>query len=278
MRIRDLEVREGTLANGLPYYAFGDGAPLVVLRWFTPAHTNPTGVARGVELRVLAPLARHFRVYAVGRAPGMVLGTTMADIAARHAEALRAEFDGPVDVMGLSSGGSVALQMAADHPDVVRALVVAGAAHRLTPRVRRLQRRYTEAVAAGRRGLQHQAVTAAASPAGRALAGALLWLLDPLARPDDPSDMLAFARAEEGFDLTGRLADLVAPTLIIGGEKDLDYPVELFRETAEGARDGRLITYPGLGHLGAFRSRRFAGDVATFLAGTGPGETTRPIS
>ncbi|MGJ6961930.1 alpha/beta fold hydrolase [Streptosporangium sp. G11] len=278
MRIRDIEVWEGTLAHDLPYFTFGGGSPLVVLRWFTPAHANPAGLARGVELRVLAPLARHFRLYAVGRPPGMAPGTTMADIAARHAEALRAEFGGPVDAMGLSSGGSVALQMAADHPDVVRALVVAGAAHRLTPGVRGLQRRYTEAVAAGRRGLQHQAVTAAASPAGRALAGALLWLLDPLARPDDPRDMLAFARAEDGFDLTGRLDDVVAPTLVLGGERDLDYPVELFRETAEGVRDGRLITYPGLGHLGAFRSRRFAQDVTAFLAGIGPEETTRSTS
>ncbi|MEU8386005.1 alpha/beta fold hydrolase, partial [Streptosporangium sp. NPDC048865] len=153
MRIRRLGVREGTLANGLPYYALGDGAPLVVLRWFTPAHANPAGLAREAELRVLAPLARHFRLYAVGRAPGMAPGTTMADIAAWHAEAFRARFGGPVDVLGLSSGGSVALQLAADHPDTVRALVVAGAAHRLTPSVRRLQRRYTEAVAAGRRGL-----------------------------------------------------------------------------------------------------------------------------
>ncbi|MFF5112111.1 alpha/beta fold hydrolase [Streptosporangium sp. NPDC000509] len=275
MRIKDLEVREGTLAGGLPYYALGDGAPLVVLRWFTPAHANPTGLARGLELRVLAPLARHFRLYAVGRAPGMAQGTTMADIAARHADALHARFGGPVDVMGLSSGGSVALQMAADRPDVVRTLVVAGAACRLTQRVRRLQRRYTEAVAAGRRGLQHQAVTAVASPAGQVLAGTLLWLLDPLARPDDPRDMLAFARAEEGFDLTGRLADIVAPTLVIGGERDLDYPVELFRRTAEGVRDGRLITYPGLGHLGAFRSGRFAEDVTAFLTGADPGESPR---
>ncbi|MEU8384736.1 alpha/beta hydrolase, partial [Streptosporangium sp. NPDC048865] len=118
-------------------------------------------------------------------------------------------------------------------------------------------------------------VTAAASPAGRALAGALLWLLDPLVRPGDPRDMLAFARAEDGFDLTGRLADVAAPTLVLGGERDLDYPVELFRETAEGVRDGRLITYPGLGHLGTFRSGRFAGDVTAFLAGTGPGENAR---
>ncbi|WP_440086528.1 alpha/beta fold hydrolase [Streptosporangium sp. LJ11] len=278
MRFRDLKVREGTLANDLPYYALGDGPPLVVLRWFTPVHANPAGPARGVELRVLAPLARHFRLYAVGRAPGMAPGTTMADIAARHAEALHAEFGGPVDVLGLSSGGSVALQLAADHPDVVRALVVAGAAHRLTPDVRRLQRRYTEEVAAGRRGLQHQAITAAASPAGRGLARVLLWLLDPLVRPGDPRDMLAFARAEDGFDLGGRLADVVAPTLVLGGERDLDYPVELFRETAEGVRDGRLIIYPGLGHLGVFRSGRLAADVTAFLAGTGPGEGTRAIS
>ncbi|WP_327584330.1 lysophospholipase [Nonomuraea sp. NBC_00507] len=123
----------------------------------------------------------------------------MADIATQHAQALAERFGEPVDVLGMSSGGSLALQLAADHPEVVRRLVVAGAAYTLTPRTREVQRRYTEAVAAGRRGAQHR----------------------------------------------DRLTCITAPTLIIGGGRDMAYPVELFRETAERLPESELIVYPG---------------------------------
>ena len=36
-----LEVREGTLSGGLPYFAFGEGPPLVVFRGLGPTNTNP---------------------------------------------------------------------------------------------------------------------------------------------------------------------------------------------------------------------------------------------
>ncbi|CAJ1511151.1 hypothetical protein [[Mycobacterium] burgundiense] len=92
----ELDIAEGALAHGLPYLALGSGRPLVFLRWFTADHKNPSGPLRTSEIKTLAPLAHHFRVYAVNRAPGMSERTTMADIATQHAEALRAEFGGPV--------------------------------------------------------------------------------------------------------------------------------------------------------------------------------------
>ncbi len=258
---------EGVLKHGLPYYTVGAGRPLVALRWFAPEHANPTGWARRAELRVMSPLGRHFAVYAVNRAPGMAAGTTMAGIAAQHAEALAERFGEPVDVLGMSSGGSVALQLAADHPEVVRRLVVAGAAYTLTPRTREVQRRYTEAVAAGRRGAHHQAPVVGRTALTRALIRPMMWVADPLMRPADPLDMLHFAQAEDSFDVRDRLAGISAPTLVVGGERDLAYPVELFGQTAELLQDARLVLYPGTSHLGTFSHKRFAGDVAEFLGG-----------
>ncbi|MFI6595077.1 alpha/beta fold hydrolase [Nonomuraea sp. NPDC050536] len=252
------EIHEGELGRGLPCYELGQGDPLVVLRWFGPHHANPRGMERRVELSVMRPLAGHFRVCAVTRAPGMAMGTTMAQIAADHAQALKERFGGPVDVLGMSSGGSLALQLAADHPDAVRSLVVAGAAYTLPERTRLVQRRYTEAVAAGRRGAHLQAPLTGRTPLGQALQGAVMWLADPLMRPANPTDMLRFAQAEDPFDVGDRLAGLRAPTLVIGGERDLAYSPELFRQTAGRIPGGRLIIYPRTGHLGTFRHRRFA--------------------
>ena len=72
-------VQEGTLSGGHPYLRLGDGDPLVVLRGFTPTHTNPRqGFQRSTELRILRPLAEHFTVYAVNRRPGLPEGTITA--------------------------------------------------------------------------------------------------------------------------------------------------------------------------------------------------------
>ncbi|HSL77013.1 MAG TPA: alpha/beta fold hydrolase, partial [Candidatus Limnocylindrales bacterium] len=108
------------LPGGLPYFRFGTGPRLVVLRGFTTTHDNPKGLQRTFEVKLLAPLARRFDVFAVNRAPGLSPGTTMADIARQHAAAIREAFGEPIDLLGISSGGSIALQVAADHPDVVR--------------------------------------------------------------------------------------------------------------------------------------------------------------
>ncbi|MEV6277717.1 alpha/beta hydrolase [Nocardia sp. NPDC051832] len=261
----ELAVAEGTLKHGLPYLAMGSGDPLVFLRWFSADHANPTGWMRDAELKALAPLARNFRVYAVGRAPGMAAGTTMADIATQHAEALRTEFGGAVDVLGISSGGSVALQLAADHPEAVRKLVIASSGYRLERAASDSQVKFGEAAARGERALHHMASVGFANPVVARLAAAGMWLLDPLARPKNPADTLAFVLAEDAFDLDGRLADVTAPTLVIGGERDGFYPVENFRRTADGIPHSHLIIYPGAGHMGAIKHPRFAPDVTGFL-------------
>lgn len=139
-------------------------------------------------------------------------------------------------VLGISTGGSIALQLAADRPALVRRLVVAGAACRLSEHGRAFQRRVAELSAAGdRRGISRmQAPDVADSRLGRRVAGGLLWLAGPLfiRRDWDPSDMIATIEAEDAFDLRERLGEISAPTLVVGGGHDRFYPPELFRETA----------------------------------------------
>jgi pimeloyl-ACP methyl ester carboxylesterase len=263
----EFEITEGTLPGGLPYFRLGSGPRLVVLRGFTTTHTNPVGMQRTFEVKMLAPLARRFDVYAVNRAPGLAPGTTMADIATSHAEAFRAAFGTPVDVLGMSSGGSIALQVAADHPDAVRRLVLVGAASRLGTMAAAAQMRYIDAVAAGRRGAHHLAPMKVSSRAGAKLLAPIMWLMDPLARPRDPSDMIAFARAEDRFDVTARLADITVPALVIAGERDNVYGLDLLKATADGVRDGRLIVYSGASHASTMTDKRLGDDVASFLLG-----------
>ena len=261
---------EGVLAHRMPYLALGSGPPLAYFRGFTTTHRNPTGLQRAFELHVMAGLAQQFRVYAITPAPGLRPGTTMADVARQHADALRQEFAEPVAVLGVSSGGSVALQLAADHPETVRRLVVASSGYRLGRAAAAAQMRYVTATAAGRRGSHHLAPFKVRSRVGARVAAGLMWLIDPLLRPADPSDMVAFAHAEDAFDLGDRLNDITAPTLVIAGDADDIYPPDIIRRTAGGVAHGTLIIYPGTGHGGTITHRRFARDVTSFLQAGDP--------
>jgi pimeloyl-ACP methyl ester carboxylesterase len=84
-------------------------------------------------------LARDRTVFVVLRRPGLPRGTTIADMAADQAVMIREAFGVPVDVVGTSTGGTIALQLAADHPDTVRRLVVHASAHELSAEGKRWQ-------------------------------------------------------------------------------------------------------------------------------------------
>jgi pimeloyl-ACP methyl ester carboxylesterase len=272
-----LEVREGTLKGGLPYISLGEGPPLVVFVAGNPTNANPTGWQRRYEVRWLEPLARGgFTVYRVNRKIGLKRSaTTMADLADDYALALESEFAGPMDVLGVSTGGMIAQQFAVDHPDLLRRLVLGGAAHRLGPVARDAERRSAEFASRGknRRSLAAMAPIFVASPLAQRLVGGMYWLTAPLAgmgRDWGPSDMIATYEAEVGFDIGERLGEISAPTLVICGERDRAFTPELFRRTAERIPAARLIMYEGRGHGGSLRDRRFAGDVVSFLMAEDP--------
>src|SRR4051794_34001875 len=159
---------------------------------------------------------------------------SMAELAEEHADAIRSLGVGPVDVAGISTGGSIAQQLAADHPDVVDRLMLLATACRLAPDGRALQRRVAARI---RRGARRQALAvmmAALVPAGRGqlAAGALAWLVGSrvLTGGDDLADMATTIEVEDAFDLATCQSPIRAPTLILAGGADRFYGRELFVE------------------------------------------------
>ena len=130
------QVEEGTFGNGVPYLRTGHGPVLLVAAGLTTEHASPKGTARRASLTWAEPFAHHFTVYLVNRRPGLPAGTSMADLAADYAAVIEDDLGEPVLLHGTSTGGSVALQLAVDRPTLVRRLVVAAAACRLSPQGR----------------------------------------------------------------------------------------------------------------------------------------------
>jgi pimeloyl-ACP methyl ester carboxylesterase len=263
-------VREGAMYGGLPYLAFGQGPSLVVLAGLTPEHVSPAGMARRWQVGKLSSLSDRFTVHLVNRKPGLRPGSTIRDLAGHYADAIEREFGGPVLVQGESTGGSIAQQLAIDRPDLVRRLVLADSACRLSERGRLAQQAQARLIGAGRPRRAYAAIgpLLAASTLGAHAMTVLMWLLGARIAPRDPSDLLITIAAEDAFDSSGQLHRITAPTLVIGGERDAFYSPDLFQETANRIPDARLCLYPGKGHGVGLMHRPAVEEIGRFL-GTG---------
>ena len=84
--------------------------------------------------------------------------------------------------------------------------------------------------------------------------------------PRDPSDFLTTLEADLNHDTTGRLDEISAPTLIIGGSEDPFFSESILRETAEKVPDATLRVYDGVGHgVPKERKRRYEEDTLAFI-------------
>jgi pimeloyl-ACP methyl ester carboxylesterase len=259
-------VATGLLGDGTPYLAIGDGPPLVKVQGLTPKHEVPGGWERRMELSSAAPLSGHFRVYVVNRKRGLRPGESMSDIAGHLATAIANDVGEPVFLTGTSTGGSVALQLAVDRPELVRALVVVASAYRLGPRGREVQLELARLTRAGdAAGGWAQLMTAMLPTPLQRPARPLARVMTGLIAPEDPTDLLVTLDAEDAFDVGDQLHRITAPTLVIGGGKDNFYPRRLFEQTAAGVQDGRAHVYPDWGHGRASTSSATANLTLGFL-------------
>lgn len=260
-------VREGTFRGRLPYLAVGRGEPLVYLCGSTPNHRNPPpGLERRIMLRTIAPLAEAgFEVFFTNRWPGMDPDITWAEVAEGHAAALTEHFGRPVDVLGHSTGGSLALQLIADHPEVARRAVVASAAYALGPIAKSSQLRLLASIETTGRFAAEELLEGMVRPTWlRTGLRPVLRLASRRIRIENPTDTIAMLRAEDAFDVRDRLPEIMTPTLVAYGAKDHFWTPEMFAETADRMPHGRLVRYPQLGH-GLVTSPRFVADVVGFL-------------
>jgi len=181
-----------------------------------------------------------------------------------YATMIRDELEAPVDLMGMSTRGTIAQQFAVDHPELVRRLVLASTGYHLSESGAAAQRKIINFARQGKWR------SAAAAMAGVMVSGIIspvlesfFWVLGRrvFGSPDDPSDGLVELEAEDRFNFQERLSDIKAPTLVIGEENDRFYPV---RETTAGIPSAKLILYRNAGHM-AVMKRQFNRDVLAFL-------------
>jgi pimeloyl-ACP methyl ester carboxylesterase len=258
----------GFLYGDTPYLRIGKGPPLVMVMGLTPEHGIPTGWERRSTLSSATPFARHFTAYAVNRKRGLKPGESMSDIAGHLAEAIEHDVGEPVCLQGTSTGGSVALQLAIDRPDLVRRLVVVASAYRLGPRGKALQAEMAALIRAGRKedAWLYMMTSLMPTPLRRPIRPLTRFVARSMV-PADPGDNLVTLEAEDTFNVRADLPRITAPTLVIGGTKDSFYPAELFEQTAREVGDGRAHILEGWGHIRVAQSSATANLALGFMLG-----------
>ncbi|MDI6874798.1 alpha/beta fold hydrolase [Candidatus Solincola sp.] len=265
--------RENTVeANGIRIYyrEMGSGDPLLLIMglggnvdWWTP--------------KFLKSLASRYHVVAfdnrgAGRSekpPGPYSIPQMADDAAALMDRLGWS---SAHVLGMSMGGMIAQELALQHPERVRKLVLlvttCGGPEQVPASPEVLQVLYSP-----KEGISPEVI-----------ARSTLYLLYPrkyieenpgkmeevvkamLLAPIPPAAFALQLAAIINWSSHSRLKDIHNPTLIITGSEDILIPPENSRILARAIPNSRLVEYPGGGHglIGQFPVE-VAGEIAAFL-------------
>lgn len=243
-------------------YGPASAPPLVFFRGLPALPHAPRGVGALAERVALRGTDGH-RVHALGRPDRLPADVTMPEVAALYATALRRRFAGPVPVVATSTGASIALQLAADHPGLVRTLVVVSGAGRLGDEGRLLQRRYADQLAAGDRRASAELALATLDILG---AGLVLRAAAPfLPLPEAPGTLLPLVRAEDAYDMLWEAHCITAPTLFLAGGRDAFYPPEVVRATAERIPGSRVVVHDRCAHGEVALLPGYAATVRGFL-------------
>lgn len=144
-------------------------------------------------------------------------------------------------IVGHSMGGAVAQQIALDWPERAAGLVLLGTGSKL-PVDPTLPERVVAEPDAALDWLVEWAWHPSAAPEMKTQ-GRQMFAAAPRAVVRDDY------RACQAFDARDRLAEIAAPTLVIGAEDDCMVPLKFSRTLAERIPGARLVTIAGAGHM-----------------------------
>jgi pimeloyl-ACP methyl ester carboxylesterase len=260
----------GTFLGEFPCVRFGSGPEnLVILPGITLENEPPNRLAAWTYRLGFGRFARAYTVYVINRRRGLPLGYTTQDMAQDYARVIESEL-GSSHLMGFSTGGSIAQYVALAYPGALRSLVLVVSACRLSEEGRKTCQRW-QALAREGRWQELRADMASVTVSGetnKRLARAFVRVFGRfvLKVPSDPQDFLTTLEADLNHDTTGRLSEISAPSLIIGGSEDPFFSESLLRETAEKIPGGTLRVYNGVGHgVPKERKRRYEDDALAFI-------------
>ena len=252
----------------LTKYGSARRPPLLFIRGLPATVGAPHGLERYFERQLLRGATRERHVFAVGHPDHISANVTMSELAHEYSSLIDERFDGHVTLMGISTGASVALQVATMRPDQVDALVIVAGAGTLSNQGREVQRRYVDHLENRERYAAAELTLTTLSLERFSRWGKATFRFGRL--PTDVDDLVALVRAEDDYNVLEQVQQITAPTLILSGGRDVFYPVDIALDTAERMKNSRTIVYPRSPHAVVTFHPRFGRDVARFLRSVTP--------
>lgn len=239
-----------TSANGVQIYyeTHGRGEPLVLI----------AGIGYGTWLwfKQIPALAPHYNVIifdnrGAGRSDKPDEEYNVALLAQDAYELLRTLGVSRAHILGVSLGGFIAQQLALDHPELVRSLVLCstsfGGPNMILPKGEVLQ---FMAFGAGKETLPYGLELAFSREYLQQHPHEIAHLTRPLHR--HPQPRYAYLRqlmAPINFCSEDRLSEIRCPALVLAGEDDPVVPAENSRRLAAKLPHGQSKIFPGVRHL-----------------------------
>ena len=252
----------------MEYVRFGTGKKHLII---LPGLSDGLASVKGKALLLAVPYRRFFEDYTVwmfSRRDPLPRGFTIRDMAEDQAEALHTLGVDKTAVMGVSQGGMIAQFLAADHPSIIEALILAVTAPCVNDMIcRHIQTWTAMAEANDHRSLMIDTAENSYSEAYLKKYRKMYPILGSLGKPGSYDRFLANGNAILNFDARDVLDRIVCPTLILGGEEDKIVGAEASRELHKRIQGSKLFIYPDLGHAAYEEAKNFNEKVFRFLEG-----------
>lgn len=256
------------IAAGAEYIRFGSGRKnLIMLPGLGDGLRTMKGTALPMALYYRC-LAKEYTVYMFSRKTRLPQGCTTRDMARDLVEAMDELGIGTASVVGVSMGGMIAQHLAADYPDRVEKLVLVVTAARENPiLLESLEEWVACAQKDDHRALMDSNMRRIYSESYYRKNRWMVPVTGLLTKPKSYDRFLTMAEACRTHNAFGRLAEITAPTLVMGGEKDNSLSGDASREIAGQIPGAQLKMYPQWGHGLYEEAKDFLQVVTEFLRG-----------
>ena len=244
--------KNGTLSidgTTMEYIRFGTGSRiLIMLPGLGDSLRSMKGTALPMAL-LYRIFAKDFTVYAFSRKSDLRSGCTTRDMARDQAKAMEMLGIEKADIFGVSMGGMIAQWLAIDFPERVGKLILAVTSSKSNSVLRESVTEWISLAEAGdHAAFMESNLRRIYSENYYRKNKWMLPFLGLLTKPRSYDRFFIQADACLTHDAFGDLLRITAPTLVIGGEKDMALGGEASREIAAQIPGAALKMYPEWGH------------------------------
>ncbi len=267
-------LRTGTSANGMEFLTWGSGPKVLLFLPGGPGSGIPTGMSFRMSRRWFDPFVEAgYAVWYVTRRRNMPAGHSIADMAGDYADMISTDLGGRVDlVVGESYGGMIALYLAARHGECCGHVAIVVAAAEVSTEGKEVDSHLAAALgqASGQVGSVGAAFAEYVLPGERSrwlrrLIGPFIGRSLLSGKNYPAGDLLVEVEAEIAFDARAELQRIEVPVVLVCGDRDRFYPIEVVEETHRLIPNCALVRYQGQGHMKVGTSRRVPHDVLAFV-------------